>query len=409
MRMRSAVMLAVCVLAGALTGCAGAGKETSSFKSDVKFLDRHVDPVVISDASGKGKAVVVPGYQGRVMTSTAGGEAGISFGWINYDLIASGERKEHMNAFGGEDRFWLGPEGGQFSLYFESGEPFDLEHWQVPAVIDWSDWPVVERKSDSVKFHKSVELTNYSDTRLSIDLDRCVRMLEASDFARHLGVKPGPEVDLVCYESENTITNTGDQAWQKETGLVSIWILGMYNASPNTTVVIPYGDGTADPEKVVNDVYFGKVPSDRLSAGNGVVFFSADGNYRSKIGIGPKHAKSLLGSYDAANNVLTLVQYNLPDDAAQLPYVNSLWEYQENPYSGDVVNSYNDGPPAPGKEQMGKFYELETSSPAAQLGPDESRTHVHRTFHLRGPRDELNRIAKATLGVTLSQIQRALP
>ena len=37
-----------------------------------------------------------------------------------------------MNVFGGEDRFWLGPEGGQFALYFKPGDPFDLDHWQVP-------------------------------------------------------------------------------------------------------------------------------------------------------------------------------------------------------------------------------------------------------------------------------------
>jgi hypothetical protein len=24
----------------------------------------------------------------------------------------------HINVFGGEDRFWLGPEGGQFSIFF---------------------------------------------------------------------------------------------------------------------------------------------------------------------------------------------------------------------------------------------------------------------------------------------------
>jgi hypothetical protein len=72
------------------------------------------------------------------------------------------------------------------------------------------------------------------------------------------------------------------------------------------------------------------------------------------------------------------------------------------------VNSYNDGPPAPGKEQMGKFYEVESSSSAAQLEPGESLTHVHQTFHLHGPRAELDRVANATLGVGLAQIERAL-
>ena len=50
-------------------------------------------------------------------------------------------------------------------------------------------------------------------------------------------------------------------------------------------------------------------------------------------------------AYDAAGKVLTLVQYTLPEGAAD--YVSSMWELQKEPYAGDVVNSYNDGPPAP--------------------------------------------------------------
>jgi hypothetical protein len=36
------------------------------------------------------------------------------FGWINRKLIASRKIQPHINVFGGEDRFWIGPEGGQF-------------------------------------------------------------------------------------------------------------------------------------------------------------------------------------------------------------------------------------------------------------------------------------------------------
>ena len=53
-----------------------------------------------------------PAYQGRVMTSTAEGDGGMSFGWINNELIDSNREEEHFHAFGGEERFWLGPEGG---------------------------------------------------------------------------------------------------------------------------------------------------------------------------------------------------------------------------------------------------------------------------------------------------------
>ena len=158
---------------------------------------------------------------------------------------------------------------------------------------------------------------------------------------------------------------------------------------------------------MVNDAYFGKVPEDRLVVKEGVLFFSADGQYRSKIGLSPRRARNVAGSYDAANNVLTVVQYNKPEGVTD--YVNSMWETQKEPYRGDVVNSYNDGPPSPGAKPMGPFYELETSSPAAALAPGGSIVHIHRTFHFSGPEAQLDEIAKATLGVTLAEIKTALP
>jgi hypothetical protein len=62
------------------------------------------------------------------MTSTANGRNEFSYGWINYKLIGSGEKSEHINAYGGEERIWLGPEGGQFSVYFAKGLKQDETH-----------------------------------------------------------------------------------------------------------------------------------------------------------------------------------------------------------------------------------------------------------------------------------------
>jgi hypothetical protein len=208
----------------------------------------------------------------------------------------------------------------------------------------------------------------------------------------------------VAYASNNKITNKGRKAWKKETGLLSVWILGMFNPSPSTTVVVPIKAG---PEKhlgvKVTSDYFGQVPADRLVVRDDVVFLRADGQYRSKIGIGPKRSKAILGSYDADNKVLTLVQFNQPEGVTD--YVNSLWKLQDNPFGGDAANSYNDGPPEPGARPMGPFYELESSSPAAALEPGGSMTHTHRTFHLAGPEAALDKIARATLGVSLGDIR----
>jgi hypothetical protein len=346
--------------------------------------------------------------QGRVMTSTAEGPGGYSFGWINRELVASGKTVEHMNPFGGEDRFWIGPEGGQFSIFFKKGVPFDLEHWYTPAAIDTEPWDLVSKSSRSATLRRTLRLQNYSDAMFDVRVDREVRVLDPVEALQTLGLSAGGKLKVVAYESNNRMTNAGDQPWTKETGLLSIWILGMFTPSPQMTIVVPFVMGP--PEQLgpaVNDAYFGKVPANRLVVKDGILFFSGDGHYRSKIGLSPMRAKNVLGSYDAANQALTIVQYNKPDGVTE--YVNSMWQIQEAPYRGDAVNSYNDGPASPGAKPMGPFCELETSSPAAALAPGQSILHTHRTFHIRGSEDDLNAISQKVLGVSIAEIKSALP
>jgi hypothetical protein len=390
-------------------GCtaAASGPEKQTFSGDVAFLQKHTEVVVLKDSSGGSQVVVLPRMQGRVMTSTAEGPDGYSFGWINRELVASGKFAEHMNAFGGEDRFWIGPEGGQFSIFFKKVVPFDLEHWYTPASVDTEAWELVSKSSRLAALRKTMRLENYSGTAFDVRVDREVRVLDRDEAVKALGIAVGPEVKVVAFESNNKMTNTGEKAWAKETGLLSIWIHGMFTPSPQTTVVVPFVTGPEDRlGPIVNDAYFGKVPAERLVVRDGVLFFSGDGQYRSKIGLSPNRAKSILGSYDAANKALTVVQYSKPEGVTD--YVNSMWEIQKAPYAGDTINSYNDGPPAPGAKPLGPFYEMETSSPAAALAAGQSILHTHRTFHFKGSDEDLDAISRSTLGVTIAQIKSAL-
>jgi hypothetical protein len=72
-----------------------------------------------------------------------------------------------------------------------------------------------------------------------------------------------------------------------------------------------------------------------------------------------------------------------------------------------VINSYNDGPPEPGKPPLGPFFELETSSPALSLAPAQQYRHVHRTFHFVGAEADLDRLARATIKVGLDEVKSA--
>jgi len=380
----------------------------STFGDDVKFLKDHKETIILSDKTGAAQVAVVPAYQGRVMTSTANGASGLSFGWINRELIGAGETKKHINAVGGEDRIWLGPEGGQFGLFFEKGAPFDLEHWFTPPAIDTEPFEVTLHDQDHVEFQRKFSVTNASGTKFDVDITRHVRLLSPDAVWKQLVIAPVENVKMVAIETVNRLTNTGEQPWKKDTGLLSIWILGMFNPSPQTTVVIPIKPG---PESVlgksVNSDYFGVVPPDRLVARENAVYFKGDGQFRSKIGILPKRATPVIGSYDAGNKVLTLVTYNL--SPAEAGYVNSQWKIQDDPFGGDVINSYNDGPPAPGAKPLGPFYEMETSSPAAALAKGKTLEHIHRTIHIQGSEKDLDLIARATLRVGIKEIENALP
>ncbi|MGD1010020.1 MAG: DUF6786 family protein [Candidatus Aminicenantales bacterium] len=406
--MRYGIWTALLVIALA-AGCGKSAKapEGILFKDDATFLMAHTKAIILTGANNLAQVAVNPDLQGRVMTSTAGGPDGLSFGWINRELIASGAKNPHMNAFGGEDRFWLGPEGGQFSIFFKKGDPFDLDHWFTPPPVNEAAYDVVKRKADSIHFRKVMHLVNYSAAEFDLELNREVRILKA-DEVQGLGVPVPAGVRMVAYSSDNRITNIGTKSWAKETGLLSVWILGMFNPSPATTIVIPFKTGSeADLGPVVNDAYFGKVPADRLIVREkeGVLFFSGDGKYRSKIGISPRRVKPFAGSYDTANNVLTVIHVTIPEGVTD--YVNSMWKIQDDPFAGDVVNSYNDGPASPGAKPLGPFYELESSSPAADLRPGETLAHVHTTIHLQGPEKALEAIARSVFGVGLKEIEAA--
>jgi len=375
------------------------------FKEDLNFLQAKTGVIVLSNRDGQAMVAVNPDIQGRVMTSTAKGPEGLSLGWINQELIGSGQNNIHMNAFGGEDRFWLGPEGGQFSLFFKNGSPFDLDHWFTPPPVNEGSFELVSKDRNQVVLKKEMNLTNYANFEFKIRADRTIRLLDKNQL-ESLGLPLTDNLDWVAFESDNRITNAGDLPWTKENGLVSIWILGMFNPSPATTVVVPFKPGPeSELGPVVHDTYFGKIPPERLKITDKVIYFKADGQYRSKLGIPPRRALPFLGSYDPIHQVLTIVHYSLPENPAD--YINSLWEIQKDPYDGDVVNAYNDGPTAPGAKSLGSFYELESSSPGATLKPGESLSHVHTTIHLQGEEKDLEPIAKKLLGVSLEEINQA--
>lgn len=371
------------------------------YRYNLDFLRKHVNVVELT--KGQSSVALVPSWQGRVMTSTSEGDKGFSFGWINHDLIATGKTQVHINPFGGEERIWLGPEGGQYSIFFKKGVQFEYDNWQTPDFLDTLPFEITAQTDTSVSFSHEAEIVNYSGTSFMLKIERNVSLLSPGQILEQAGIDI-KGLNCVAYRSENILTNRGQNEWIKETGLLSVWMLGMFNPSPAVTVIIPIRQGNEqDLGVAVNDNYFGKIAQDRLVVAGDNIYFKADGKSRGKIGISPLRATGTMGSYDFENNILTLLICKIP--GGQSDYVNSAWEIQENPYSGDVLNSYNDGPLEDGS-QMGPFYELETSSPAAAIKPGECLIHIQYTLHLTGDPENLDEVAKEVFNVSLEEIQK---
>lgn len=361
-----------------------------TFGYDLAFLRKHKNPILLEN--GPNQLLISPQDQGRVMTATANGLQGKSHGWINYDLIQSKKILPHINPVGGSDRFWLGPEAGPYGLFFSPDTDFVFDHYQVPACMDTEAFEIVSQTAQQVVLQKKATLTNYQKTVFKIGIERQISLFSKVEVANLLDLDLSKDIKVVGYESLNTLQNTGEQDWRKETGLLSIWILGMYPASAKTTVIIPLNPNRPNVPPV-NDRYFGQLDETRLQIKDQQILFKADGQYRSKIGIPPNCATPYAASYDPINQILTLVQFSLEANA---DYVNSLWEPQTEPYKGDVINSYNDGPLESGGNVLGAFYELESSSPAKALAAGKNIQHRHRTFHFEGP--EMGKLIKQFVG-----------
>ena len=380
--------------------------EKGTYGYDLKFLtENKIETIQLTDSASGACVMVSPGLQGRVMTSTAKGYAGSSYGWINFEYIRKGQFNTKFNPFGGEERFWLGPEGGPFSIYFDKGSNQDFASWRVPKEIDTEAFEVTGKSDSEVSLNRIFSLKNAMGNEMQVSINRKVKLITRIDSEKLIGLKLPDSLQFVAFETENKLTNSGTEGWDSQNGFLSIWLLCMFNPSEEGVVFIPFKPGDVESMgKKVTDDYFGKVPANRLVVKEDRLFFKTDGKLRSKIGISPERALPWCGSYDSKNKLLTLLWYSAP--AVPEKYVNSKWGKQDDPLKGDVVNSYNDGPADDGTI-MGPFYEIESSSPAALLKSGESITHTQRIFHISGNEVYLNDITKKLFNLDLREIKSA--
>ena len=390
--------LHVLILIVMFSSCHQKEHRPGTFAYDLAFLQKHEAVIVLE--KGESKVIVSPKYQGKIFTSTNSGDAGPSFGWIHYSAF-DGPADPHMNAYGGENRLWLGPEGGKFSLFFRPGAAMEFANWKTPPAFDTEAWDITNHNQSSVSLQKDMELTNYTGTALKLSIARNISILDRAVIDSLLSIKLDTNIGVIGYSTMNILTNKGNLAWTETTGMPCLWVLDMFNPSPSTVIFIPYTGH--DSTKPATTDYFGEIPADRIKLDQNILFFKADGKNRGKLGIHPTRAKHLMGSYDAQHGLLTITLFDIDSSAR---YLNQEWNTKKPPFSGDAVNAYNDGPLADGS-QMGPFYELESVSPAAFLSPGASLMHRHSVFHFTGSETNLNTITQGVFGIPITKITSA--
>ncbi|BAX78430.1 DUF6786 family protein [Labilibaculum antarcticum] len=363
---------------------------TNTYQDDLQLLKQHSEIIELINNNGQARLMIMPKYQGKIVGSTADGLLGDRNGWLNRKALAA----KDYNGIGGEDRVWIGPLGGQYSLYYQQIEPLDEGNWKVPTALNQA-FEVVSLSDTKIEMQNEMHLCNFKGSRFDVNVKRTIKLLSKIEAEKNLAVSLSADTKFVAFESAHVLTNMGGEAWRKESGLLSLWSLNMLEGSENTVVIIPLKKD-ADLQDIYQ--YLGLLDSTRLRIRNNVVLFKADGKYRSKIGIPPQFAPSIYASYSKEKQRLSIVQYQKNSDSL---YFNSNANIQENPYKGEVIPVYNNGSMDYSPTSESSFYELESCSPMRELQPGDSLNHFHRVYHFSGKQEDLNKLCKQILGVGL--------
>ena len=367
----------------------------SSYAADTAFLRRH-DPELVTLSRGRASLVASAKYQGIVFTSTATGAE--SFGYIAEDVFEAEAPDPHINGYGGENRLWLGPEGGQYSIFFEPGVVYDRATWYTPPAIDVEPWTLARADDRTAVFAKTDTLVSRAGTEFRYRIDRTVTLLDDDAVAERFAGVPGfgespTDVSAVAYRTDNALTNAGPSAWTREGGTLCLWALDMLPGSDSVVVVYPLSRKPTGADTVVK--YFGEMGPDQLRLTDEYALLRGSGSALAKIGLPPGLATGTGAAIDYARGTLTVFDYDVDPGGT---YLGMEWRDMPDPYAGDAVTTYNDpGPDA--------FYELESIGEAAFLAPGEQTEHRHTVYHFTGPVSALEEILTAVTGVAAGEVR----
>ena len=114
---------------------------------------------------GKAPREAIAGERTALLYVTAA-----AYGASNREFIEAGQTDPRFNNYGGEDRMWLSPEGGPFSLWFKPDvKEQTLADWFTPPAFNEGPWAVTETKGE-VRMSVRMKFTNASATDFDAEL-----------------------------------------------------------------------------------------------------------------------------------------------------------------------------------------------------------------------------------------------
>lgn len=364
-----------------------------SYSEVKRLLAKHTDVIELEDKSGKGRILIAPEFQGRIITSTLGGKKGESLGWFNFEALQSNDLLNGSELHA-EERVWVGPLGGPLSFYYGQKKPLSEDNWSVPKTFNAEPYELTFEKEDFLVMTKELVLENYLGNTLFARLQRSIEIQSRDQVSIKFKMEVPKNVDMVAYHTQHTLTNLDTVAWRKETGLATLWSLSSFQGSEAGYVVIPI-------KKKSNQIwnYLSDIELDRKVVTNDAVWYKTDGKYRNKLGVPSYLSTGIFGSYHPDENLLRIIEFNMEGDTL---YFHSDLSEEPQWGKGEAIAIYNHGPMDLTKGSENTFYEMESMAGLRELLPGTSLLHAHKVYQFKGDEKELFTIAKTVLGVDLS-------
>lgn len=415
--MKNGIFAAAFAGASLLVASCGVVKESSFVSDGAKlwsmgqelslFSKYSVDAQVLDN--GESMLVFSPELQGRVLTSCYGGVNEPSLGWFNREAVALRKGDFSKIEIGGEDVFSVGPEGGNTSVFFERGVLWTEDNKKTPAIASLDKWNVVSRSKTRVRMSRSGEISNVLGAKFSVEAEREISLLSRDDVSKILGIELPQNIKIAAFQSMNKITNKGAENWSEKYGMLNIGVGSFFNANKTVNVFVPYRAGDASKlGDVVRENSFDSFSgtasvSSRVVVNDEFIRFKCDGRYMSGIGVSPRRSEGIVVSFDAENEILTLVMYIKP--SGNRAYFPASWRDSQAGFDGDAIGVFNNGPIAKNAFQPALFYKISTTSPALNLESGKSQFHLQRVFHFHGSEYDLDTVSYKLTGISVKQMR----